>query len=61
MTRCSCWCKYPNEAHKKRNGKWKCVDSYRCIRDKEEMHKTVCEKIEEVKDDTSNRNDPGTV
>ena len=25
---CTCWCKYPNEAHKCSNGKWKCVDSH---------------------------------
>lgn len=30
---CHCWCHYPNEHHKHRNGKWKCVDRYECIRD----------------------------
>ena len=30
---CYCWCKYPNEHHKHKNGKWKCVDKYECIRD----------------------------
>ena len=28
---CRCWLDYPNEAHKKRNGEWKCVDQYRCV------------------------------
>lgn len=46
MTRCSCWIKYPNDSHKKLNGKWKCVDCYRCIRDTDGKHKTICEKIE---------------
>lgn len=30
---CHCWCKYPNEHHKHKNGKWKCVDDYECVRD----------------------------
>ena len=30
---CSCWWHYPNEHHKHKNGKWKCVDDYECIRD----------------------------
>ena len=30
---CSCWCKYPNKNHKQKNGKWKCVDRFQCIRD----------------------------
>lgn len=30
---CDCWVHYPNEAHKLKNGKWKCVDRYECIRD----------------------------
>lgn len=30
---CSCWCKYPNINHKHKNGKWKCVDRFQCIRD----------------------------
>lgn len=30
---CSCWRHYPNEHHKHKNGKWKCVDDYECIRD----------------------------
>jgi len=47
MTKCSCWVKYPNDAHKKDSGKWKCVDCYKCIRDYDGRHKTVCEKIEE--------------
>lgn len=30
---CHCWCEYPNKHHKHKNGKWKCVDKYECIRD----------------------------
>ena len=32
MTECTCWVEYPNESHRKQNGKWKCVDDYECIR-----------------------------
>lgn len=28
---CSCWVTYPNESHKKDNGKWKCVDKFECV------------------------------
>ena len=49
MTKCSCWVKYPNDAHKKDSGKWKCVDCYKCIRDYDGKRKTVCEKIEDKK------------
>jgi len=31
---CSCLVHYPNENYKFKNGKWKCVDKYECIRDK---------------------------
>lgn len=31
MSMCSCWVDYPNVSHKKKNGKWKCVDYYSCI------------------------------
>lgn len=30
---CSCWSSYPNPAHKRKNGKWKCVDYMTCIQD----------------------------
>lgn len=30
---CSCWVHYPNETHKHKNGKWRCVDDYICVRD----------------------------
>ncbi len=30
---CHCWMPYPNKYHKHKNGKWKCVDKYECIRD----------------------------
>ncbi len=30
---CACWQHYPNEHHKHKNGKWKCVDKFECIRD----------------------------
>ena len=56
MTKCSCWHKYPNELHKKGNGKWKCVDEYQCVRELVErttafgqtvqIKKTVCERKE---------------
>ena len=49
MTKCSCWVKYPNNANKKDSGKWKCVDSYKCIRNYDGKRKTVCEKIEDKK------------
>ena len=29
---CSCYMPYPNISHKKKNGKWKCVDKYRPIK-----------------------------
>ena len=29
---CSCYMPYPNECHKNKNGKWKCVDKYRPIK-----------------------------
>ena len=35
MTECTCWVKYPNENHRFKNGRWKCVDKYVCIRDLE--------------------------
>lgn len=50
---CSCWCKYPNKNHKQKNGKWKCVDRFQCIRDLVEPltncydQKTHCIKKEE--------------
>lgn len=28
---CTCWIEYPNEAKKKSNGQWKCLD-YECVR-----------------------------
>lgn len=31
MTTCTCWADYPNTAHKKSTGKWKCVDCYKNI------------------------------
>lgn len=30
---CHCWAHYPNINHKRKNGSWKCVDKYECIRD----------------------------
>lgn len=29
---CSCYMEYPNVLHKKRTGKWLCVDKYECVR-----------------------------
>ena len=34
-TYCSCWAEYPNEAHKKASGAWKCKDKYICIRQRQ--------------------------
>lgn len=50
-TYCSCWVDYPNKAHKKDNGKWLCVDKYRCIRKRTGTSmgyglKTKCVKVE---------------
>ena len=45
MTYCSCWCEYPNKNYKQKNGKWKCVDRYKCIRPREDKRKTMCECI----------------
>lgn len=28
---CSCYLPYPNESHKQKNGRWKCVDRYEPI------------------------------
>jgi len=53
---CSCWLDYPNANHKRRNGHWKCVDKYECIRQLQRKqngtvrHKTVCRKKEVVDD-----------
>ena len=55
MTYCTCWMEYPNKAHKKSNGKWLCVDKYKCVRPLEykkvgtidmPYRKTKCERIE---------------
>lgn len=55
MTYCTCWREYPNEAHRKPNGKWICVDKYKCVRPLEYQEvgtidmpyrKTKCERIE---------------
>lgn len=49
---CSCWVHYPNESHKKKNGTWKCVDRYECVRDlvdgKNWDAATHCKRKEEV-------------
>lgn len=29
---CSCYCPYPNENYRKKNGKWKCLDKYEPIK-----------------------------
>lgn len=39
---CSCYASYPNESHKKKNGKWKCVDDYECVRNCTHKQKTKC-------------------
>lgn len=46
----SCWANYSSKAHKKKNGEWKCVDRYECIRDREGYdRKTHCRRKNEDK------------
>lgn len=40
---CHCWCEYPNDNHKRKNGKWKCVDSYEYV-GKSKYGATHCKK-----------------
>ena len=48
MSFCTCWKDYQNECHKKDNGKWICVDKYKCVRHLERdingvpKRKTMC-------------------
>lgn len=56
MTMCSCWVQYPNKCYKKDNGKWKCIDRYKCVRNYDGRRKTVCEKIEDKKGEKNNDN-----
>lgn len=59
---CTCWRDYPNEAHKRANGKWKCVDCYentgsrdgykmktRCIKKTEPEDDEVTEALKEIR------------
>lgn len=57
MTFCTCWAEYPNKSHLLKNGKWKCVDKYKCVRPLKTIPlkglpfpkyvcKTKCEQIE---------------
>ena len=39
---CSCHRHYPNIAHKKKNGRWSCMDDYLCIRDYREGKNWDC-------------------
>lgn len=45
---CTCWVDYPNESHKFKNGKWKCVDNYECVRKLIEID-TPCGKLAKIK------------
>lgn len=57
MTYCTCYMDYPNECHRHKNGKWKCVDRYKNIQPLETIElglpfpkyvrKTKCVRIEE--------------
>lgn len=47
-TECTCWVDYPNENHKFKNGKWKCVDNYECVRKLIEID-TPCGKLAKIK------------
>lgn len=37
MGYCTCYMDYPNTCHIHKNGKWKCVDDYECIRNIEQI------------------------
>ena len=57
ITICTCYIEYPNEMHKFKNGHWKCVDKYICVRPLEYKYgstglksvrfKTMCVKVGE--------------
>lgn len=40
---CHCYAEYPNECHKQRSGKWKCVDRYEPI--KEWVNHSKCQPV----------------
>ena len=44
---CSCHLHYPNNLVKRKNGKWKCVDRYECVKDLDPQSK--CRFIENTK------------
>lgn len=54
MGECTCYVEYPNESHKHKNGHWKCIDDYECVRPLKQIdlglpfpkviHKTKCVK-----------------
>lgn len=49
---CRCWSDYPNQANKKLNGQWKCVDCYELIKNGDGRNKkTRCKLKEEVNAD----------
>lgn len=49
---CRCWCDYPNKAHEKLNGEWKCVDCYELVKKGiGHKRKTVCKLKEENTDE----------
>jgi len=59
MSECTCWCKYPNENHKCKNGHWICIDKYECVRELQKVYnkhggyhwlKTKCVKKEDSED-----------
>ena len=54
---CSCYMPYPNENHKHKNGRWKCVDKYRPIKRKKNSNYspiTKCIRKKENEDENSN-------
>lgn len=53
---CRCWVGYPNEAYKKRNGEWKCIDQYKCIMQGDWKHKTRCVLKEGAENDKGSGN-----
>lgn len=47
---CRCWSDYPNAAHRKFNGSWKCIDCYELVKQGSWKQKTRC-KLKEGETD----------
>lgn len=46
---CSCYMPYPNEGHRHKNGKWKCVDNYVPLKVKSRGEHFPCTKCRRKK------------